>query len=207
MPYVKGLRGYEKVTTDQLKSLRWIPENATPIEEPGLGIAYVYPARREGYYAVVAYRGNAHKADFHYIYKTDVDVDRKLQAWFDGLRDWKERIKNRRKQEYAGHSLKVGDIIYNSWGYDQTNVDWYVIVRTSTNYVWLQRVGADVTETGNMSGNSQPAVDTSDPDPSKWGVRPSGDITKHRASGDRVNMKYGSGSKWDGRTVGCSWYH
>lgn len=26
---------------------------------------------------------------------------------------------------------KVGDILYSSWGYDQTNIDWYVVVAVS----------------------------------------------------------------------------
>ena len=33
-----------------------------------------------------------------------------------------------------------------------------------------------------------------------------GEITQHKAYGDHVCMKYGSGSKWDGKRNYVSWY-
>lgn len=31
----------------------------------------------------------------------------------------------------------VGDIFYSSWGYEQTNIDFYQVLCTSKNYIWL----------------------------------------------------------------------
>lgn len=36
---------------------------------------------------------------------------------------------------------KVGDIFYTSWGYDQTNVEFYKVVRVSKSSVWVQQTG------------------------------------------------------------------
>lgn len=33
----------------------------------------------------------------------------------------------------------VGDIFYTSWGYDQTNVEFYKVVRVSKSSVWVQQ--------------------------------------------------------------------
>ena len=39
---------------------------------------------------------------------------------------------------------KVGDIMYSSWGYDQTNITFYKIVRVSESSIWLQPVKSKV---------------------------------------------------------------
>jgi len=50
----------------------------------------------------------------------------------DLISSYEEREK--RKQEYKAerlkpHTLEVGDILYTSWGYDQTNIDFYKVVK------------------------------------------------------------------------------
>jgi len=42
--------------------------------------------------------------------------------------------------------VKVGDIFYASWGYDQTNVDYYVVVRTTKAKAELKPIGYEVVE-------------------------------------------------------------
>ena len=37
-------------------------------------------------------------------------------------------------------TLEVGDILVSSWGYDQTNIDYYKIVRKSAGSVWIQKL-------------------------------------------------------------------
>ena len=37
--------------------------------------------------------------------------------------------------------VKVGDIFYTSWGYDQTNVEFYKVVRATKSSVWIQQTG------------------------------------------------------------------
>ena len=52
------------------------------------------------------------------------------------------------EQEKLSASIKEGDMFYTSWGYDQTNMDFYVVVKkTSSRGVMLQQVGCDVVET------------------------------------------------------------
>lgn len=37
-------------------------------------------------------------------------------------------------------SFAVGDILYSSWGYDQTNIDFYQVVRTTAKSVWVKKL-------------------------------------------------------------------
>lgn len=38
------------------------------------------------------------------------------------------------------HDFRPGDFLSYSWGYDQTNVDFYRVTRTTEKSVWIQRV-------------------------------------------------------------------
>ena len=38
-------------------------------------------------------------------------------------------------------AVKVGDIFYTSWGYDQTNVEFFKVVRCTDKSVWVQETG------------------------------------------------------------------
>lgn len=204
MRYVKTITGrYQQVTNEQLRAMRYVPKNATPIAEDG-GVVYVYPynAPMGGrYYGVIAYRGNAHKSEFHYTYKTDAQVDKKIAEFFQSIRDHKKRVADRRAQDNAGHTFKVGEIVTNSWGYDQTNVDWYAVTRITKNYVWLRPVCAELeSATGAMSGKEALVLDANlKPIFTEKGVE-----TKHKASGDYVTMRHGCGSRYKGGSLHSS---
>jgi hypothetical protein len=198
---------YETVEHNGRKNLRWIPDGAVKVmDKNNLGVAYVY-AGRHTRKLVVAYAGQAAKPSFHYSVKDDAAAATYIREFFAGLAAHKKMVDERRERDNAGHTLKVGDIITNSWGYDQTNVDWYRIVRVSKVYVWLEEIGGTLVQaTGPMAGMESVHIDVSGDDPAKWEPKGNGKISKHKAAGQSVTMKYGSGSKWDGRPLYSSWY-
>ncbi len=59
------------------------------------------------------------------------------------------------------HGIKVGQIFSMSWGYDQTNVNYFQVTRTSDSGVWVREIGAvSVPGTqGFMCENVKPAKD------------------------------------------------
>lgn len=42
-------------------------------------------------------------------------------------------------------NLKIGDILYSSWGYDQTNIDFYEVVKLSKCFAELMPIESRVT--------------------------------------------------------------
>ena len=60
------------------------------------------------------------------------------------LKDKKENIKEK-SSEYQ-HGYKVGDILYMSWGYEQTNLDFFKVVATTEKTVRLVEVTMKVKE-------------------------------------------------------------
>jgi hypothetical protein len=47
-------------------------------------------------------------------------------------------------QEVEVDGLSVGSVWYTSWGYDQTNVEFFEVVRTTGASIVLRRIGAEV---------------------------------------------------------------
>lgn len=39
-------------------------------------------------------------------------------------------------------TIKTGDILVSKWGYDQTNVEFYLVLERTPKMVWLQEVGS-----------------------------------------------------------------
>jgi hypothetical protein len=188
---------------------RYIPKDAIEVRHPqNLGVAYVYRIPSRGSYGVIAYGGQRNSSDFHYSMKTIEMAHDKIEAWFSGLTAHVVAVAQRRVQSFQPHTFNVGDVVYNSWGYDQTNVDWYRVAKTSAHYVWLQPISGHCEETGFMSGNSEPQIKTEGSNPAEWGFsdkeKPA---EKHRANGAGISMKYGSATKWTpGMRVYQSWY-
>lgn len=69
-----------------------------------------------------------------------------------------ERRASKAQQRAKPHALQVGDILRSSWGYDQTNIDYYEVTRLiGAQMVEIREISARAQETGFMSGDSVPA--------------------------------------------------
>ena len=64
--------------------------------------------------------------------------------------------KNNLKEVPQLNSVKINDIFYSSWGYDQTNIDFYQVIDVLPNSVKVVSIGEDRTYTGPMQGNCVP---------------------------------------------------
>jgi hypothetical protein len=107
----------------------------------------------------------------------------------------------KRKAEYkarrkAPHVIPEGAIVYQSSGYDQTNISFFKVVKASTRFVWLRELKAHKESSGplTMCGTTTPYFDqfTSD------------EVIKLAAHEDRVNFRFGGGGLWDGEPLGYS---
>lgn len=182
---------------------RYIPQGATEIQHPrGLAVAYAYESERNGRVIplAIAYRGKSAKSCWHHSFATAEQRERKIAELFssvDGHEALKAEQAAKRKQP---HTLKVGDIVVNSWGWEQTNVDFYEVVKISANFVELREIGS-ATEPGSEVSHGMADRVVADPE------HKGSEITRHRAdSNGHVNFKHGSGGKWDGRAMYRSWY-
>ena len=51
--------------------------------------------------------------------------------------------------ETKPQKFEVGSFAYGSWGYDQTNIDFYMVVRRTEKTIWLQPVKSEIVEQTN----------------------------------------------------------
>jgi hypothetical protein len=64
---------------------------------------------------------------------------------------YKVERKEENAKALAGVQPKVGDILYSSWGYDQTNVDWYQVTRVMPRGIEIREIsGKIVRENGSQ---------------------------------------------------------
>jgi hypothetical protein len=68
-----------------------------------------------------------------------------------------EEARLREEAKKQGNPYKVDDLLYDSWGYDQTNIDFYQVVEVKGWKVILRRIGSEHTRSGDMSGDKKPA--------------------------------------------------
>lgn len=56
----------------------------------------------------------------------------------------------------SNNKFEVGGYAYYIWGYDQTNVDWFKVVRKTDKSVWFEEIQAEKHYEGPMHGTSRP---------------------------------------------------
>jgi hypothetical protein len=71
------------------------------------------------------------------------------------------KAKKKEAQKVMNHNFKEGMILYNSWGYDQTNIDFYQIVKIKEKSVILREIASSTVSgsEGFMSANVKPIKD------------------------------------------------
>lgn len=189
------------MTAAERIACRHTPEGATVHHFDDVqAVAYYY--ERAGRCYALAFVGTAMRPAINCWYGKGAESrESHVQQWVQGLRASKA-AKDARKAERkaAVHTLAVGDIVVSSWGYEQTNVDFYQVTRVvSARSVAVRPIASTLTEDGAaaMTGARMPLRDEFE-----------GAEFVRRAEGKRVsNVRRDHGaSLWDGRPARCSWY-
>ena len=87
---------------------------------------------------IIGYHGRALKADFNFRYPSIEKRNDKIKSYMEL---WKKE-----KQEKVSiiRKLDKGDVLKSSWGYDQTNIDYYLVVglvgKTSVSVVEIGKI-------------------------------------------------------------------
>ena len=98
--------------------------------------------------------------------------------------------------------VKVSAIVYNSWGYGQTNIDWYQVVKVTPKGVSLRKIKGEIkSKPMDMSGTTTPLKDQFD------GEEIMQKKIRFGQWGASMSFKYGCGVFWSGEPVGVSWYN
>lgn len=127
---------------------RYVPSfmNAHRENESGSAeVFYTTTASANGKFLAIAYSGKRKAKDWFYYFKTE---ERMLDAIEKHFTDIKVREDNnivrKRDQKAKDDSVtcKVGDIFHYSWGYDQTNCEFFQVVAFKGKTATLRNIGS-----------------------------------------------------------------
>ncbi len=137
---------------------RWVPSGYEPVALVGApaGAEVLFDGR-----AGLGFSGRRSKPDWHYTFRSVEQFERHVDTWLANLRRHEvaqtERRAERKAAAQAGHGCKVGDIFSSSWGYDQTNVDYYQITELhGATMATVRRIAAQRDEQGWLTGECAP---------------------------------------------------
>lgn len=162
----------------------------------------VYYKEKDGKPIVMGFAGRRTKPDFYYRFSTRERMTEYLNNWRKNLEARDEQVKKRQQERLAPTTLKKGDVLYGTWGYDQTNVDFYEVISVlGSRMIEIQEVKSRFVDwDGGPNAHSMPCIGEYQ-----------GKVMQKIVSNDRVRINsYLSVGKWDGRSVsvtGYGWGH
>lgn len=145
---------------------------------------------------------------------------RSVERMLEFCNEWIERVerninsqneikaKKKEAQREMKHNYEEGMIIYNSWGYDQTNIDFYQVIERKEKSIKIARIASSYVEgsEGFMSAYVKPVKDAFIGEPIVKKVIVSvgynGDISYYIKAKHGCFCNYGSSEKG----VYSSWY-
>ncbi len=171
---------------------RFIPLDAVEVNYPEVN-AVVYLTK----HGAIAYSGKRTNNDFNYGFSSPESRDSYVANYIEGLKRTIEYKAKRQAEKKLPHTLVIGDIMVNSWGYEQTNVDFYQVVAVTKSTVKLRPICGNLTQNHFMSGTTVAVKDSFCGDEV---------LTKRVNKDNYASMSCGCLSKWDGRPMHRSWY-
>lgn len=132
-------------------------------------------------------------------------IDDMIEAESNKLAHKTAKIEEKNKiKDNIDKYLKIGDIFYDSWGYEQTNIDFYQVVKFNNSSVWLRPIASESVENtaGHDSVNVKPVKDSFTGD-----GQPIRKLIQFYANDIMFNSKYGIIRRYDrgDRGVYSSW--
>jgi len=131
---------------------RFIPTDFTLYTSiPELGIEVYIWGR-----TAIAYRGKKSKPDFYINFHTEERMITHVEEWVNN--HVQDALRKEKEQSDALSMVEVGDVLRSSWGWEQTNIDFYQVVEVKGKSVVIQEIGQVKTYNDQMFGTCFPCV-------------------------------------------------
>lgn len=131
----------------------YIPKGSVKFaDKQSSAVVYLYQRESSGKLGAVGFHGNAQKPDWQYTFRDAAQREAYCGKHFEAIRA-REKARGDRARERVAfkHSCQVGDIYRTSWGYDQTNVEFFEVIEVRGKYAILREIAGAVRENGQGS--------------------------------------------------------
>jgi hypothetical protein len=139
---------------------RFIPQGyELALDNKDLGIA-IYTRDGETL-GGMCFVGKAIKPTWFYRFKSVEQRNKEIEQTFARVQsklDRKAQEKAKKSEAMQNHGVVVGDVFRCSWGYDQTNIDYYEVISITGKTATICRIGCLSEETGFLQGQSVPQL-------------------------------------------------
>jgi hypothetical protein len=105
----------------------------------------------------VAFGGKRSKPYWHFRFKDEARLKAKIEDSLNGLMEWSERKAKYKAERTKPHNVQLGDIFRSSWGYDQTNIDFYECTKVMGSMIEIREIAQMREEKGFMTGDCVPS--------------------------------------------------
>lgn len=149
-------------------------------------------------FVALLFIGRAIKPTYHVYFSSDEKRNEYINSKISTYLERKKQTKTRRSLSNQPSTLKVGDILYTSWGYEQTNVEFFQVVKTSgIRTVELMRINSQqVDSLSDYTDKLMPIKDSFITE----GYRSQENGTYRVKNGNTVTFNsYKNGWLWDGK--------
>jgi len=139
---------------------RYIPEGyELSWDDQDLGIQIYY--KNTPCISAICFVGRAVNPTWHYRFKDGQQRINEVTRTFKNvaeLAEYKAARKAKAAEASANHGVKVGDVFRSSWGYDQTNIDYYQVLSVSNKTATFCKIAQLSENDGFLQGNCVPAT-------------------------------------------------
>jgi len=143
----------------------------------------------------------------HYRFRNNDERDKYLDKCIENAKAHKVYVqKNRDARKVTDEQMdnvKIGDIFHWSWGYDQTNCDFFQVTEKHGKMITLQKIGA---EDANISTGSGMACYLKARKDVFLDRTPIKKMVRFNNGVPYVSMDFGWCDRWSGSPEYCSWY-
>lgn len=119
----------------------------------------------------MAFGGKRNKPDWHFRFQDETRLNAKIADTLQGYMDWQDRKAKYKAERNKPHNVKVGDIFRCSWGYDQTNIDFFECTKVIGAMIEVRPISQMSEENGFMSGECVPCQGSYKGDPMRKKVK------------------------------------
>jgi len=135
----------------------YIPKGAIKVaDRHSDAVAYVHTNAR-GKPCGMVFFGKQSKPVVNYQFRSEAERERVIRDYFGRKQAWDARKREARDEAKAfQHAAKVGDLYRTSWGYDQTNVEFFEIIEIRGKHAILRELQQVRETTGWEQGRCVP---------------------------------------------------
>jgi len=189
----------EKSTVTKTNEMHYVPSSYTEMKQNELGVVYFNSSKK----VAIAYTHKAGKSRWHYSYGKVEQMNQAVDSFLNRLIDLEnEKIAEREKRKAADAKVifPIGTILNSSWGYDQTNVSFYKVIKTTKKTVTVVGIAKNHEQSEGYSSMSSHVT----PDLDNVGTK---ETRYYLAGSDSIKINSSEyASLWNGKPCYCSWY-